>query len=154
MPRQAVHNDLFQQWLDFSHNYLNNEWWAVKPEADPESHTAEGVELRRLQKATSELLSSLAERHNMTDSRFDATTERLISNIPVVCKVLEDQGHHNLAGQLRRDSDNLVYWRKHGLISALCDNIRTLADYADGLEDALELCPDWPTEDWDEGVKK
>lgn len=46
--------------------------------------------------------------------RVAATLDRLISNIPSACVVLEDQGYVNLAGQLRRDRDNLVYWQARG----------------------------------------
>jgi len=47
--------------------------------------------------------------------RFNAATiERLISNIPAACKVLEEEGYVSLAGQLKRDCDNLVYWQERG----------------------------------------
>ena len=46
--------------------------------------------------------------------RVPATLDRLISNIPAACTVLEDRGYVNLAGQLRRDRDNLVYWQARG----------------------------------------
>ena len=50
----------------------------------------------------------------MLDWRVGATIERLISNIPAACKVLEEEGYYSLAGQLRRDCDNLVYWQESG----------------------------------------
>ena len=49
-----------------------------------------------------------------SDWRVRATIERLISNIPAACKVLEEEGYHSLAGQLRRDRDNLVCWQESG----------------------------------------
>ena len=44
------------------------------------------------------------------NQRLEATMDRLVSNIPAACKVLKEQGYHNLAGQLQRDQENLVYW--------------------------------------------
>lgn len=46
--------------------------------------------------------------------RIGATIDRLISNIPAACKVLQEEGYISLAGQLRRDQANLVYWQEHG----------------------------------------
>lgn len=46
----------------------------------------------------------------MSSWRFKATMDRLISNIPAACKILEEQGYRNLAGQLRRDQENLALW--------------------------------------------
>ena len=46
--------------------------------------------------------------------RVKATINRLISNIPAACGVLREQGCVNLAGQLGRDYENLVYWQEHG----------------------------------------
>lgn len=48
------------------------------------------------------------------DWRVNATIDRLISNIPVVCSVLREHGYVSLAGQLERDRANLVYWQERG----------------------------------------
>lgn len=50
----------------------------------------------------------------MADDRVSAVVDRLLSNIPAACKVLEEEGLHNLAGQLRRDCDALRYWQERG----------------------------------------
>lgn len=51
----------------------------------------------------------------MSDNeRIAATLDRLISNIPAACKVLLEEGYANLAGQLGRDCNNLVYWQERG----------------------------------------
>ena len=42
------------------------------------------------------------------------TVDRLIGNIPATCEILRSSGRVNLAGQMERDRDNLVYWRKRG----------------------------------------
>lgn len=52
------------------------------------------------------------------DWRISATLDRLISNIPAVCKVLEEGGYVSLAGQLRRDNANLTYWQANGGLMA------------------------------------
>ena len=50
----------------------------------------------------------------MADDRVSAVIERLLSNIPAACEVLEDDGFHNLAGQLRRDCEALRWWQERG----------------------------------------
>jgi len=56
------------------------------------------------------------------DWRLDATVDRLVSDLPVACKLLEEQGHVNLAFQIRSACNNLHYWQERGglvpLISA------------------------------------
>ena len=46
--------------------------------------------------------------------RVKATIDRLISNIPLACEVLEENGRVNLAFHLHRDRENLVYWQAAG----------------------------------------
>lgn len=50
----------------------------------------------------------------VTDGRVSAVIERLLSNIPAVCEILEEEGSHNLAGQLRRDCEALRWWQERG----------------------------------------
>lgn len=44
--------------------------------------------------------------------RIDATIDRLITNVPAACNVLEEEGFVNLSRQLRCDYNNLMYWRR------------------------------------------
>jgi len=60
------------------------------------------------------------ERGRYEDGRVSAALDRLIANIPAACKRLEEEGHVSLAGQLRRDTGNLVYlvyWQEDGGLS-------------------------------------
>lgn len=50
----------------------------------------------------------------MVDDRVSAAVNRLISNLPAACKVLEEEGYHGLAGQLRRDCEALRWWQERG----------------------------------------
>lgn len=50
----------------------------------------------------------------MVDDRVSHVVDRLICNIPAACKVLEEEGFHSLAGQLRRDCEALRWCRERG----------------------------------------
>lgn len=82
----------------------------------------------------------------MSEERFNATIERLISNLPAACKVLEEEGYANLAGQLKRDRDNLIHRQEHPerMVEGVCPTCQrgftsTTASYPPGAQ--TDECP-------------